>query len=343
MNRPRLLPRLLPALVLVALTCAPAATAQDAILERLPADLAVRVVMAPDQQPAHADHVVIREAGAPPQVMAERHDVRGEVVFPGVMIFNYMPYIISATVDGVTYHARHHGHAFLDGKAAVVQAFPSTAGLDGVTVEGMNVVARRKEYGLQLEYILTVDNQARPQATVRADALPVRLSLPAGLDNIVVEVDRGPDPQTAEMADTGDGWRGVAVALTPGRTRISIIGDLRGDGRADLAVAVNLPVSAWSLLAWPADQAVQSFDLRPDRDNRYAEFSRWIGEAMQPGDEVDVRIGPAATAAPVEPADVAAASAAPATPAPAGPRFPWLTLTSAVILLGAYAIWRRRR
>ncbi len=147
MNRPRLLPRLLPALVLVALTCAPAATAQDAILERLPADLAVRVVMAPDQQPAHADHVVIREAGAPPQVMAERHDVRGEVVFPGVMIFTYMPYIISATVDGVTYHARHHGHAFLDGKAAVVQAFPSTAGRPRGTGGGRDGVGPPHEDG----------------------------------------------------------------------------------------------------------------------------------------------------------------------------------------------------
>jgi hypothetical protein len=245
----------------------------------------------------------------------------------------------------VGYHAQPKGQDFLDGKPIVVHAFEQTDDLAGVIITGMNVVVRARREAYELEFIVTVDNQSRPQRTLSARALPVQLLLPSGLRDVEVEVDNGPDPVTADLRPAAGGRRGVAAAITPGQARVSIRGALDADDPFEFSVAANLGVQAWSLLAWPAELSVRSFDLQKDHTNTYAEFSRWIGPALEPGQEVEVTVSrPVATAAePVFSEQPEATAADARTAPPARRKVPWLTIVVAVLLLGAYVAWRARR
>jgi len=336
----------------ILLLVASSAPAQDAILERLEADATVRVELGTTGRTAIAERVIIREVGALMTTVAEAVNVDGEVTFENLMVFNFKPYIVSAWVDGVAYHAKPKGQTFLNGATVVINAFEQTSDLSGLSVTGMNVVVRAQEGEYDFEYIVTVDNASRPQRTISAAALPVQLALPIGLRDIEVEVDNGPDPLTAQLRSAGGGLTGVATALTPGEARITVRGSLplasEGEpaNRIEFSVAANLAVPKWSLLVWPASLEVRSFDLDQDRDNNYTEFSRWFGEPLQPGRTIDITVAAATVTGETAPVFSSQDEevAAPRTQRAAKKRgVPWLTIVSAVILLSAYVVWRRRR
>jgi hypothetical protein len=332
-------------LTIVLLAVATAVAAQDAILEQQEADLVVEVVLAPDLAPVAAERVLIREEGAVLQTIAEADDVEGSVTFPDAMIYNFKPYIVSAWVDGVGYHARHGGQAFLDGKPARVIAFPTSDDRDGLQITGLNVVVRRQARGFALEYIATVANRGTPQRTVVADALPIRLVLPR-MAELEVEIDRGPDPLTADLRPAAEDLTGVAIALPPGEARITVRGLLEAGDEAVLEIGADPAVAQWSLLAWPADIRVRSADLSRDDGHGHTEFARWRGPALAPADRVEVALGAPAPAVAQDVFSAAAPRQAPAEedrPDRRPRRFPWLTVTAAVVLVSAYLVWRARR
>ncbi len=336
--------RLVVFLLFCALICG-AAGAQDAVLERLETDATIRVELGVTGTTVRAERVLLREVGAVMTTVAEAHDVDGEVTFEDLRLFNFKPHIVSAWVEGVAYHTKVNGQVFMNGQPAVVHAFEQTDDLSGLTVTGMNVVVRQQETGFELEYIVTLDNQSRPQRTMRADALPLQLSLPRGLRGIEVDVDNGPDPLSGSTRSAGGGLQGVTAALPPGEARITIRGDLPTTDRVEFTVELNLPVAQWSLLAWPATLEVRSFDLEHDDSNAYAEFSRWRGPAMEPGREIDVSVS-TPTAPDAEPVFAEAGQTdARGIDRPAAQRrgFPWITVIAAGVLFGAYFFWRSRR
>ncbi|MBD3220758.1 hypothetical protein GF314_05910 [bacterium] len=334
-------------MVALALLCAGLAAtvrAEDAVLEKQPADLRIELRNPAHDEPVTASRVVVRAPGAVLEVVAETGRVAGETVFRSVPIYNFKPYIVTARVDGVDYHAQQSGQDFLDGKAAVVHAFPTTDELDGLAATGMNVVLHQRGDEYTYEAIVTLENRSRPQRTIRADALPLRLALPEGIGRIEVEVDRGPDPATADLRAV-DGMHGVAVPLPPGKARVTVRGSIPIEGDLRFDVACNLPLDRWSLMTWPKDLRVRSSELREDTDQQYGGLARWRGRALQPGERVPVVIAATTSvaAAPVF-GDAPTTSGEPEPAAePSGRGIPWVTITVAVVLLGAYAIWRRRR
>jgi len=332
------------ALALLLSLIASLALAQQADLRPRPADLTVRLVSATDQNtPVSADRVMVRSLGALLDVVAEAETVRGEITLPQVDVLNFKPYIVSAWVDGVGYHTRMSGQDFLDGKAAVIHVFEQTDSPEGLDVTGMNVVVRRRETGFDYELILSLENLSRPQRTMRADAMPLRVALPEGLAGVTVEVDDGPEPFAAELRPAGR-LTGIVAAIPPGQARITVAGRVDTGRELEFRVACNRPVDAWSLMTWPGDLAVDSFDLREDRDNDYAGFSRWIGRALAPEQPVDIRV--TATTA-TEAAPVFSDSPTPVVDttdeAPAERGTPWMTIIAAVVLFGAYIVWKLRR
>jgi hypothetical protein len=322
------------------LVLAAPAWGQDVILDRVPIDVTVLVLDAESREPVHAERVLVREPGPVTTTVADQSDVAGEITFRGLMLYNYKPYTVSVWVDGVVYHAQQTGQAFLDGEPAILHAFAQTDQLDGLVIEGMNVIVREREGGFGLEYVLRLENRSRPQRTITAAALPVRLVLPPGLQRTEVEISRGPDPLTAALQPTGDGLHGVPVDLPPGSARVTVRGFVAGE-RIELGVGTNLPVEAWSLLAWPAVLEVRSFDLQRDRDTSYPEFARWRGPTLAANQRVTATVGwPQVVGA-----DTTAVEAVPGPAgAPPPPRrsFPWLPVLGLIVVVVAYGLWRRR-
>ncbi len=332
------------ALLALVLAVAPACRAQDVVLERQTADVVVQVILGPEGRPAVAERVLVREEGAVTTTVAEATDVDGEVVFRDLELFGFRPYLVSAWVDGVDYHQRQRGEVFLGGQPAVVRAFPVTDSREGLRLSGMNLVVRQQAGGFALEYICHLQSSSPPRHTVAASALPLRLTLPAQLTRREVEVEQGPDPRPAELRPAAGGLVGVAAPLKPGAARITIRGFLPATDSVRIPVRFDRPVEQWSLLAWPATLRIGSMDLERDQEVGNAQFARWRGPALAADQEVMVTIGATGE---VSSAPVFGEPAAPqqAPPAPAAPerRFPWLTVISAVVLLAAYLLWRRRR
>ena len=321
------------------------AWAQDAILERQETDATVRVELGTTGKTARAERVLVREVGAVMTILAEATDVDGEVTFEDLKVFNFKPHIVTAWVEGVAYHTQVKGQVFLNGDPAVVHAFELSDDLSGLAITGLNVVVRAQEDGYELEYIVTLNNETRPQRTLRADAMPLQLALPGALRAIEVEIDNGPDPLSGSLRSARGGLQGVVAALPPGEARVTVRGRITTADRVEFTVELNRPVAQWSLLAWPASLDVRSFDLELDDSNRYTEFSRWLGPPLDAGQEIDVTVG-APTATTAEPvfADAASADdAPPPPPADQGRGFPRVTVIVAVILIGAYFYWRIRR
>lgn len=322
---------------------ATAVCAEDAVLARQTTDLVVKVVNAASGEAVQAERILVRETGNIMTTVAETDACSDVTTFRDVGVLNHRPYVVSAWVDGVDYHTRLRGQEFLDGKAAVIHAFDSTDSLDGVRITGMNVVVRQREHGYAMEYVVTVDNQSRPQRTILATVPPIALKLPAGLEQIAVEIDRGPEAVSGALVPA-DGLQGVAFPLPPGRACVTITGMLPTASARRFEVAANLPVEAWSLMTWPGDLQIRSNDLKEDRDPDYGGFGRWIGEPLAANERVRVEfVAPPAE----EPQEVFGQPSRPSsetTPTATDRRkTPWLTIISATVLLLAYAVWRFRR
>jgi len=337
--------RFILSLICLSLFLSSGVVAQDAVLNRLESDLTVRVVNGTSLQAARAERVLVREMGAIMTNVAQAEDVEGSVTFEDLRIFNFKPYVLTAWVEGVAYHAKYDGQHFLDNQPGVVYAFEQTDDLAGLTVQGMNAVVRLQENGFELEYIINLANESRPQRTIRAQALPVRVALPSGTRSLAVEVERGPDPVEAGLVATTDGMQGVSVNLPPGPARITVRGFLPAGDTAQMMVGTNLAVAKWSLLAWPADLKIQNFDLERDSASSYTEFSRWVGDPLEPNDQIEITIG----APPPEEAEEVFDRPAPNTQLTSKEnqqpkrRFPWITIIATVILLGSYIVWKIRR
>ncbi len=324
------------------------AGAQDIVVEPQTTSVTVKLVNGTTGKPGDAERVEVREIGFAMRLLASADNVSGDVTFPGVELLNFRPYLAVATRGGVAYRAQLLGQKFLDGEAVTVHVFDQTDALDGVSISGMNVVVRRQASGCELEYILTVENASRPQRTIAADAVPVRLAVPS-LTAATAEVYRGPEPEPVDVATGAGGLVGPRVALAPGATRLVLKGFWDAPGPARLEIGASLPVTAWSLMVSPATLAVTAPELSRD-DGDYPGFTRLRGPTLAAGQTVRIELpalsdgvadaGPSSRDA----SPGAAAGRTTAAPAGSGSRgWIWgLGLVASVALLG-FGLWYRRR
>lgn len=340
----RSLANLTPAL-LALLALATAALAQDVVIEPQTGDVSIALVNGTTGAPGAADRLELRQIGYAMKLLAAADGVSDKVVFPAVEMLPFRPYLAIATRGGVAYRAQMTGQEFLDGKTLTVHVFDETDDTAGVTVTGMNVVARRHADGCELEYILTIENESRPQRTIAAASSPLRFAAPA-LTSATAELYRGPQPEDAEVT-AADGLTAARIPLAPGTTRFVHKGFLAESGPVHLEIGANLPVAAWSLMVSPAELAVDARDLTRDEGD-YPGFGRWRGPALTAGQRVPVdlpalsrELAAAATHAKrAAPTDGASRAAATGNEAPGRS---WIWIVGAAISLGLLAIglWRR--
>ncbi len=324
------------------------ASAQDAVLDPQTCSVTVKLVNGTTGASGEAERVELRETGVEMRLLASAENVVGEITFPGVALLNFRKYLAVATSGGVAYRAQLVGQKFLDGEAVTVHVFDQTELLEGVRVSGMNVVVRRQSTGCELEYILTVENDARPQRTIAAAAVPVGLVLPK-LTAVTAEVYRGPAAEPAEIATGPNGLAGPRVALVPGTTRMVIKGFWETPGPARLDVGCRLPVAAWSLMVSPATLAVVAPDLSRDAGD-YPGFARLRGPALVSGQTIRVELpalsGDVAVAERssrnTSPGEAARGAGTGAATSGSHTWFWALGLVASVGLLG-FGLWRRRR
>ena len=76
---------------------------------------------------------------------------------------------------------------------------------------------RRQESLVRLEYMLQIDNAAKPQVTVLGRPATFELALPRGVSDIEASYTRGPDPTPVTVHASGHRAAACAGSLDPGR------------------------------------------------------------------------------------------------------------------------------
>jgi hypothetical protein len=308
-------------------------------------DVRIEIINGTTRQKGRADEVLLREFRLGGAVLAEEAEVAGMVVLESLDLRDGTDYLLTARVDGVDYHLRRKGSELAAGPVTL-HVFDTTSDLAGVRTSGMNVVVRRGERDLGLEYLLTVENAGRPPRAVVPDPATLELALPAEFSLRSAQLMSGPEPVDLELAAGAGGRRGLAVALPPGTVRVRLTGTVPFAGTAELPVGLNVPVERWSLLAFPPDLDVRGPEIEPD-PAQDPDYARLIGPSLE-ADETILLVVSGGTPPEVEErifttaGDSALASEMAGDRGGTGGSMTWLLIPVAVALV-ALLFWLRGR
>lgn len=248
--------------------------------ELLPVDVVVRVINGTTRAEGRAESVTLLETGPNRQPLASARDVTGQVVLRRLFLDETGTYLVQAESDGTPYFAQATGHDLAAGPLTIY-VFETTTDRAGVTVSELNLHVRRAESDLQLEYLITITNDASPQRTVLPDPTSFELLLPDGAVGAAFEVLSGAAPQkTAAVAGQAPGRAALAVPLRSGVTRLRVTTSLPYNGRAHLALAASLPVTQLTLLASPADLRIDG-DFTDAGEDTATGCRLWAGPALE--------------------------------------------------------------
>jgi hypothetical protein len=269
---------------------------------------------------------------------------------PDVPIVEGGKYIITVWRHGVPYWWSKRGRELVAGPITL-HVFDAVSNLDGVSISGLNLVIRRQESLLHLEYMLQIDNLAKPQVTVVGSPATFELALPGGASEIEASYTRGPDPVPIDVDSPGT-HSGLSVPLTPGQNLIRIEAVVPWSEGLEIPVGSDLPVTKWSILASPEWLEVGSTDIEENSIEKVSGFRRFVGFPLESGEMVNLRLtsgeheaGPEedlfAKDAPAETEDDGATGATDAAEKDGGKPLP-LILLFVVIIVIIVAVRRRR-
>jgi hypothetical protein len=325
----------------------PAKTVAQQLPAAEPTAVTVEVSNGTTGRPGAADRVVLQELTSVRQILARAENVTGTVNLPTAPVHPNREYLVTVYRDGVPYFARASGFD-LQQEPVEVYVFDATESLTGVAIEGMNLVVRRQGSLFDLEYLLTVTNENRPQKTVRPAPHTIELAWPAAASNLRVELTRGPEPE--ELAVEARGGRiHLPAPLPPGSSRLRLTADLPLADETEIPVGANLPVRSWSVLTMPPTLRVLGRGLEP-AESDFDDVARTVGPPLTADQEyrLILAVGAEAEAAtelfadspPAE--EVGATTEETAEAETGGLSATAIVVPLAVIVLALY-LWQRKR
>jgi hypothetical protein len=197
-------------------------------------------------------------------------------------------YIVTVWSQGVPYWWEKRGRELVAGPVTL-NVFDVSPNLEGVSFSGLNLIVRRQESLVRLEYMLQILNVAKPQVTVMGGRQTFELALPSGTSEIEATYTRGPDPTPVTIHFSGN-HSGVVVPLTPGPNQIRIQAIVPWSEGLEIPVGSDIPVSAWSVLASPEWLEVGSTDMEENDSEKVPGFRRFAGFPLDAGEVVTLRL-----------------------------------------------------
>lgn len=316
--------------------------------EAKPQDLKIEIINATTGEPGDVDRMTIDYVTERRNNVADFEPDGSEFVAHGVPILDGGEYIITAWRQGVPYWWSKRGRELAPDKV-ILHVFDTVSSLDQVTMTGMNLVLRRQESLLRLEYMLQITNAAKPQVTVIGTPATFSLALPAGATDIKAVYTRGPEPMGVPVSSPGK-RSGVEVPLTPGANQVRIEAVIPWTDGMEIPVGSNLPTTAWSILASPEWLEVGSTDIEENDEGQVSGFRRFAGFPLEAGQTVDLRLNSGEQdAGPAEdlftqdaPADQEAADADDPTAKSGGMTLPLIFVGVLIIIVILAAVRRRK-
>lgn len=314
-----------------------------------PTDLQFTVRDATTGQPAVGERLTVSYIAGRLNTVLDTTPGGGSFTAPGVPIKDIGQYVITLWYQGVPYWWQKRGSDLIAGPVAL-DVFSVTENRDAVRITGLNLVVRHAETVAELELMVEIANDARPQAVVNRGSGTFTLAVPAGTVSVEATYLRGPDPTPVPVTVTGTS-ASVAMPLTPGNNRLRLVARAPWDELLELPVGSDLPIAAWSLLTAPPTATVEASDLQAPDEASVPGFARRAGPALGAGQIVTLRLHAGVAAGKPEdlfakPAPDAAPPAAATGAQAAGKRRGFalpLALLGGLVIIGALAVARRGR
>ena len=289
---------LLAGLVLLAgnLLLAGAAVAQSA--QGDPHDLAFTVTNATTGQPGTVDRLTIEYSTHVLNPVIDVNPQGSDFTIPAVPIKEIGTYIITAWADEVPYYWQMRGKNML-AEPVVLHVFDTSTDRGDLAITGLDLVLRKSESLVQLEYNMRVENSARPQVTVVGDPV-LELFVPAGATDFQATHTRGPGPTPVSVQTLPGGRAGLSLPLTTGSNQIRLVCRLPWQDGLTVPVGANLPIQGWSLLAAPENLDIQAFELEPVTEGKVPGHLHFRGPALEAEREFTLRVGARVASGPQE-------------------------------------------
>ncbi len=278
---------LLLALVLVLSWNPLPATAQS--VDADPVDLHFEVINATTGQPASVERMTIEYIRTRRNGILDFEPSGSSFVAPGVPIKGVGKYIVAVWYQDVPYWWSMRGQQLMD-ETMILHVFDTTDKLDGVSIKGLNLVIRRQETLLHLEYMIQVDNTATPQKTILDRTATFELDFPSNASNIEATYTRGPEATPFEAETRGSSQLSLAVPLTPGLNHIRIEAVLPWRDGMEVPLGGELAIADWSALVSPDWLEVQAMELEKGEGGDLPGFTRWSGPALEAGRRFPLRL-----------------------------------------------------
>ncbi len=310
-----------------------------------PEDLDFKVVNVTSGQPGTIDRLEIHYSTQRLDPVLDIEPEGSEFTVPEVPIKDIGRYVITAWSGSVPYFWSIRGQQLIEGPVTL-HVFDTIDDLDDVKISGLNLLFRKGESVVNLEYMLKVDNAARPQATVVGQPT-LELLVPVGAGGFQAQYTRGPEPIEVPVSKIGSNRVGLSVPLTTGQNQIRLVCTLPWQEGMTLPVGSNVAVESWSLLATPENLSIRSSELEPDTSQDLPGYLRFLGPELEIGREFRIEVKSHIPAGPEEdvfasdaPADLAAA--AEGEEEKGGNAFPLLLTIPVIVILIVIAARRRR-
>ena len=256
------------------------ATAQT--VDADPVDLKFEVINATTGEPTAVERMTIEYVRTRRNGILDFEPSGSSFVAPGVPIKDVGKYIVAVWHQGVPYWWSLRGQQLME-QTTTLHVFDTTDKLDGVSIKGLNLVIRRQETLLQLEYMLQIDNTITPQKTIYDGTATFEMNFPAGASNIDATYRRGPDPTPFTAKTRGSSQLSLAVPLTPGLNHLRITAVLPWQDGMEIPLGSNLAIADWSTLVSPEWQEVRAMELETGEGAALQGFNRLSGPPLEAG------------------------------------------------------------
>lgn len=240
-----------------------------------PKDLSFTVINATDGQPTGVERLKLEYLQGALQPVFDVEPPGSEFTIESVPLRERGRYLLTAWSHDVPYYWEKRGRDLLDGPFTL-HVFDLSNSLADVTITGLDLVMRKTESLLEIEYMMQVNNGARPQVTVTA---PLEIPLPAGATSGQLTHLRGMEPQTLALEGLSGRAR-LAVPLTSGANalRLKVVTEY-ADGMR-IPVGANVRIEAWGLLATPVSLEIRGHGLETGSDEAAAHHIRRRGQPL---------------------------------------------------------------
>ena len=256
-----------------------------------------------DTNPVDVDFEIINatngQAGTIDKLVLQYSSIRLEPIFninpsgssfevPAVPLKDRGKYILTAWKEGVPYYWSLRGRKFTEAPV-ILHVFDTASGVDDVAIVGVDLLVRKTQSLLELEYLIQVENSVSPQVSL-VGSPHVMLEMPSGAQKATLSYGNGPNPEELEISSFSGNQVALAVPLTSGRNPMRLKTTLTWSEGMTIPMSSNVPITKWTLIATPVNLDIQSFDLIPTDITGNSGHLRYQGPSLAAEESFSFRI-----------------------------------------------------